>query len=129
MSMKTPMGLLGSSRRAREVEMRWLMISRACSCPMTRCPSRVGSFSTVSISSFIILPAGMPVHADAHQRIFALERFELFLELREFGAQLLGGRRRLRRSRRRGTRRGGGILASYGASRRAGRDVEIGRAH
>ena len=60
-SRKTPIGLPGSVRLAREVRIRWAIASRACAWPITRSSSRSRSESTVWISSATILPTGMPV--------------------------------------------------------------------
>ena len=61
--MNTPIGLLGLSSMAREVWMRLAIISIAWSCPITRAPSSLGSFSTVSISLAAMRPTGMPVQS------------------------------------------------------------------
>ena len=44
--------------------MRWPMTSSACAWPMTRLPRCASSVRTVAISSFTILPTGMPVQAE-----------------------------------------------------------------
>ena len=95
-----PTGLLGSSRLAREVRMRWLMASKAWSWPMTRRPRCCSSLSTVATSSFTILPTGMPVQpemtspticASTQTRIsgiLALQVIERGVHLAQLGAQL-----------------------------------------
>ncbi|MNQ88523.1 hypothetical protein D3C85_1037880 [compost metagenome] len=60
----TPIGLFGSSMRAREILMRLPISCSAWSWPSTRSPSSAGRRCTVSISSRSILPSGMPVQPE-----------------------------------------------------------------
>ena len=59
--MKTPIGLLGLSRLARDVWIRRAIVSRACRWPMIRSLSVSASLSTASISFLTMRPTGMPV--------------------------------------------------------------------
>lgn len=62
--MKTPIGLDGLSNLARLVSIRLAIIVSPWDWPTTRRLRISGSFRTVSISSRIILPVGMPVQSD-----------------------------------------------------------------
>ena len=59
-SRNTPIGLFGSSNRARLVSMRFAIIDRRCDPPMTRLFNTSDRLRTVSISSFTMRPRECP---------------------------------------------------------------------
>jgi len=95
--MKTPIGLMGSSSRAREVEIRWLMISRACNCRSRAGP---GMSAAKDGGDFVLhhfadgnsgpgrddFADDLRIDCDANHWLFALQRCEFGLSLGKLAA-------------------------------------------